>query len=131
LNPNSTYAIIGGTGGLGCSMASWMVKNGAKHIVLLSRSESLSNRVERLIENMARLEANVTVQVCDVTIDSAVQNFLTDGLNGLPPLRGVIHSAMVLRVSSKRSSKRGRGTNQGKLTGFRIFYLRRWPGRII
>ncbi|GJJ08177.1 putative secondary metabolism biosyntheticenzyme [Clathrus columnatus] len=37
-NPHATYVLIGGVGGLGISLASFMVHNGARHIVVTSRS---------------------------------------------------------------------------------------------
>lgn len=37
-NPRSSYVIIGGIGGLGASMARCLVENGAKHVILTSRS---------------------------------------------------------------------------------------------
>ena len=47
LRSDGTYLLIGGTGGLGRSMAKWMVDNGAGNVVLLSRS-GLSRLVDRL-----------------------------------------------------------------------------------
>jgi fatty acid synthase len=37
-NPRASYVIIGGIGGLGASLARFLVENGARHIVLTSRS---------------------------------------------------------------------------------------------
>lgn len=36
-NPRASYVLIGGVGGLGISIATYMVENGARHIVLTSR----------------------------------------------------------------------------------------------
>ena len=53
LTSDATYVLIGGTGGLGRSMATWMIGKGAKNIVLLSRSGALAHdlcpirRIER------------------------------------------------------------------------------------
>jgi fatty acid synthase, animal type len=37
-NPRASYVIVGGIGGLGASIARFLVENGARHIVLTSRS---------------------------------------------------------------------------------------------
>jgi NAD(P)-dependent dehydrogenase (short-subunit alcohol dehydrogenase family) len=37
-NPRASYLLFGGCGGLGLLIATWLVQNGARHIVLTSRS---------------------------------------------------------------------------------------------
>ena len=37
-NPRASYVVIGGVGGLGASMAQCLIENGARHVVLTSRS---------------------------------------------------------------------------------------------
>jgi NADPH:quinone reductase-like Zn-dependent oxidoreductase len=100
LKENATYILIGGTGGLGRSMARWMVSRGARHLVLVSRSGSATGKVKELIEEVKEVGAEVIVQSCDVANPADVEELVNFGLEGLPPVRGLIHGAMVLRVSS-------------------------------
>jgi len=45
-NPRASYVVIGGIGGLGASIARFLVENGARHVVLTSRSgENVSTRL--------------------------------------------------------------------------------------
>ncbi|KAK1569964.1 beta-ketoacyl synthase domain-containing protein [Colletotrichum navitas] len=97
LKPDATYLLIGGTGGLGRSMARWMIEHGARNLVLLSRSGSATGKVKVLIDEAAEEGAHVTVRSCNVADKASVEQLFNSGLRGLPPVRGVIHGAMVLR----------------------------------
>ncbi|KAK7912256.1 BcPKS8- polyketide synthase [Apiospora marii] len=97
LRPDATYLLIGGTGGLGRSMSRWMVSRGARHLVLLSRSGSATGKVKELIDEVAHVGAEIVVQKCDVANPADVENLVAYELEDMPPVRGVIHGAMVLR----------------------------------
>lgn len=99
LRNDATYILIGGTGGLGRSMAAWMVGKGAKHIVLLSRSGELKGAAKDQIDALNQNGAAVIARRCDVANPTEVDNLISTGLEGLPPVRGLIHGAMVLHVS--------------------------------
>ncbi|KAJ8127042.1 hypothetical protein O1611_g6594 [Lasiodiplodia mahajangana] len=97
LKEHATYILIGGTGGLGRSMARWMVSRGARHLVLVSRSGSVTGKVKELADEAAEVGAEVIVRQCDVANPADVEELVNFGLEGLPPVRGLIHGAMVLR----------------------------------
>ncbi|PQE28509.1 beta-ketoacyl synthase domain-containing protein [Rutstroemia sp. NJR-2017a WRK4] len=97
LRPDAAYILIGGTGGLGRSMARWMVTKGASHLVLISRSGSATGKVKELVDELTTLGANVLVRKCDVARKDSVDNLLSNELDNMPPVRGVVHGAMVLR----------------------------------
>lgn len=99
LSADATYVIIGGTGGLGRSMSRWMISKGARNIVLLSRSGNASGKVAELIKEAKIVEANIVVKSCDVADKTQVEKLITEDLTSLPPIKGVIHAAMVLNVS--------------------------------
>lgn len=101
LREDATYILIGGTGGLGRSMARWMVSKGAKHIVLLSRSGAVHGKGKEQIDALNASGANVVVRRCNVADRSDVNELLASGIEGLPPVRGIVHGAMVLHVSSR------------------------------
>ncbi|TVY85582.1 Reducing polyketide synthase [Lachnellula suecica] len=96
LKADATYIIIGGTGGLGRSMSRWMIGKGARSIVLISRSGSATSKVAELIEEASSVGATVSVFSCDVSSKEQVQKLITEDVASLPPVRGVIHAAMVL-----------------------------------
>ena len=61
LRPDATYIITGGTGGIGISLGSWMVENGARNVVLLGRSGSSRPKVQSLLDRYANTDALVTL----------------------------------------------------------------------
>jgi NAD(P)-dependent dehydrogenase (short-subunit alcohol dehydrogenase family) len=97
---DASYLIIGGTGGLGRSITRWMARKGAKHIILASRSSNVSSNVKSLIQDLAVEGTKVVVCQCDVARQEDVARIISECSHDLPPIRGVIHSAMVLNVSS-------------------------------
>lgn len=92
---DSTYLITGGLGGLGLLVADWMVKRGAKHLVLVGRSNA-SPSVKNQLKALEQAGAKVIIAQADVSIAAQIAQVLTDIEQSLPPLRGIIHSAGVL-----------------------------------
>ena len=91
LKEDGFYVIAGGTGSLGLSIAEWMVRMGAKHIALLSRSGVKDAAVER-VEAMRKLGAQVVVPKVDLTDRAALASVL-DSLRKDRPLLGAVHAA--------------------------------------
>ncbi|KAG6008169.1 Type I Iterative PKS [Claviceps maximensis] len=97
LRKDATYLIIGGTGGIGCAIAGQLSRQGAGHVVLLSRSGSKTATVTKLMENNAPHGAFIHVMKCDVSDEASVSCLLSKMQQSLPAIRGIIHAAMVLR----------------------------------
>lgn len=93
----STYWILGMTGALGLSLVDWMVKKGARQIVMTSRNPDVS---PDWIASHARKGAVVVVLACDVTDESALRAAHRTICDSMPPIAGVINGAMVLRDTS-------------------------------
>ncbi|KAN0092149.1 BcPKS8, polyketide synthase [Hyaloscypha variabilis] len=96
LRADGTYIIIGGTGGLGRSMSRWMIEKGARSIVLISRSGTVTGKVANLVEEAKSQGAQIVVKPCDVSDKSQVEKLIKEDISNLPPVKGVIHAAMVL-----------------------------------
>ncbi|KAK6858910.1 Highly reducing polyketide synthase ACRTS2 [Apiospora arundinis] len=96
LRPDRTYVISGGTGGLGRSLATWMVEQGAKNIVLLGRSGSSSPEVARLLEHYKGTNVCLRAVACDVASREDVMH-ASQAIADLPRVAGVIHGALYLR----------------------------------
>ncbi|MER7007266.1 beta-ketoacyl synthase N-terminal-like domain-containing protein [Dactylosporangium sp. NPDC000555] len=107
--PTDTYLITGGLGALGLLVARWLADKGARRILLASR-RGLPPRTEwpgvrdlrtrRQIEGILELEAlGVTVRAValDITDADAIATALDPATHGLPPVRGIIHAAGVVR----------------------------------
>ncbi|KAF3065508.1 Lovastatin diketide synthase mokB [Trichoderma lentiforme] len=97
LERDATYLIIGGTGGLGRSITRRMVRRGARHIILLSRSGKVADDLSKLMKESRKLGASIYVVPCDVADEKSVQALVEGLQEDLPPIRGIIHAAMVLR----------------------------------
>jgi len=114
LRSDATYILIGGTGGLGRSIARWMVEKGAQTIVLVSRSGSVTGKVKEFVDDVALVGARVIVRRCNVSDATSVQNLIANELTDMPEVRGVIHGAMVLRVGCAMNISRSSLTVVGR-----------------
>ncbi|CAG2101282.1 unnamed protein product [Medioppia subpectinata] len=102
-NPNKIYIITGGLGGFGLELCQWMVYNGAKKIVLTSRSgvkndyqKYIINRLIAFGQTNRYFENQIIVSSADcLTIEGTKQLF--NECNGLgAPIGGVFHLALEL-----------------------------------
>ncbi|PYI02487.1 polyketide synthase [Aspergillus sclerotiicarbonarius CBS 121057] len=94
LRPDRSYLLVGGLGGLGRAVASWMVENGARHLVFLSRS---ANRRPDTDTFVAELES----QGCEVKLVAGSVAEMADVQKAVDsaewPMAGVINMSMVLK----------------------------------
>ncbi|RDW76674.1 type I polyketide synthase [Aspergillus mulundensis] len=99
LRPDASYLLVGGVGGLGRSLANWMVEHGAKNLILLSRSAGKQNS-SPFINQLRAAGCRVAAISCDVSDENDLDRALTTASTlGLPAIRGVIQGAMVLQDS--------------------------------
>ncbi|KAF2088078.1 polyketide synthase [Saccharata proteae CBS 121410] len=97
VRPDASYLIVGGTGGLGRSIAAWMLRKGAKHVILSSRSGKTDGEVGKAIHDARTQGAHIIVKACDIADSRDVEMMVRDCAETMPPIRGVIHAAMVLK----------------------------------
>jgi NADPH:quinone reductase-like Zn-dependent oxidoreductase/acyl carrier protein len=93
--PAATYLITGGFGGIGCQLLRWLVKRGARNIVLVGRHEPRAEAREA-IEWAEAQGARIWVRLTDVADADAMSRLFSEISSGMPPLRGVLHAAGVL-----------------------------------
>ena len=93
---DSSYLITGGCGGVGLQVARWLVEQGAKHLVLLGRSQP-SPEVRLVLNELEEAGAKIIAAQADISDENALAQILTDLT---VPLRGVIHAAGVLDDAS-------------------------------
>lgn len=98
IRSHATYVITGGLGGLGRSITKWLAQQGAKSIVLLSRSGPTSANAKNLTKEYSCSDINISVLQCDVGDADQVRNVMEVCSQSMPPIRGVVHGAMVLHV---------------------------------
>lgn len=95
LNPDRTYLITGGLGGLGLEVAKWMVHRGARHLVLLSRSEP-SVSTKQILEQMRNSGSEVIVASADVSDTAQMKALFQKMGETMPVLSGIVHAAGLL-----------------------------------
>jgi acyl transferase domain-containing protein len=108
---DGSYLITGGLGTLGLLVARWMVRQGARRLILLGRTSlpprSSWHQVDTdhpqrgLIQAMQDLEtqgASIHVAAVDVADEDQLSTFLAEyERQGWSPIRGVIHTAGVVQ----------------------------------
>ena len=96
LEPNGTYLVTGGLGGFGLAVARWLAELGARHLVLLGRGGAATPEAHAAVRSLQQDGVEVMVAACDVTDERQLAELLSSVRRGMPPLRGVVHAAMVL-----------------------------------
>ncbi|PWY79152.1 polyketide synthase [Aspergillus heteromorphus CBS 117.55] len=96
LRPDASYLLVGGAGGIGRSMAHWLAAHGVRNLIILSRSAATHPAAAALTAELAPT-CRVLALSCDVTSPSSLSQALQTCRSTLPPIRGVIQAAMVLR----------------------------------
>jgi len=99
-NADATYMVTGGLGDLGRLTARWLIEQGARHVLLVSRRAP----TPEIAEDMAELQtlAHVVVESGDVAEMTDVARIIgrcgrcAGNGHDLPPLKGVFHLAGVL-----------------------------------
>ncbi|KAI1378022.1 hypothetical protein F4677DRAFT_458752 [Hypoxylon crocopeplum] len=96
LDPDATYLIAGGLGGLGRSVASWFIQQGARNLILLSRSGANNPTAKGLVGLLKGQGARVATPTCDISSETALKAVVRECLLTMPPIKGCIQASMVL-----------------------------------
>ncbi|KFY29675.1 hypothetical protein V494_08556 [Pseudogymnoascus sp. VKM F-4513 (FW-928)] len=91
---NKSYLMVGLTGQIGQSLCEWMVRNGARNILLTSRHPSVD---QKWLDSFKAYGAKVAVYAMDVTNKANVIQVVNEIEASYPPIMGVANAAMVLK----------------------------------
>ena len=94
----ATYVITGAFGGIGRSIARWMMKRNARHLLLLSRSGAQTRAAQILLRDLELGGVAVLAPSCDIGNERSLQASLKKCDTVAHPIQGCIHSAMALKV---------------------------------
>jgi NADPH:quinone reductase-like Zn-dependent oxidoreductase/acyl carrier protein/SAM-dependent methyltransferase len=100
LSPTASYLITGGRGGFGLATAEWLVRKGGRHLAVIGRSETTSPDAAASLERLRQNGASVHEFAVDVADAKQVAQLLRRMQREMPPLRGIIHCAAVIKDSS-------------------------------
>lgn len=96
VNGNATYLVTGGFSGFGLSVVKWLVEKGANYLVIVSRKGAVSSEAKQTVEQLRKAGVVVKEACIDVTHHEQLNTLIQECSQEMPPLKGVIHSAMVL-----------------------------------
>ncbi|NEP27766.1 beta-ketoacyl reductase [Moorena sp. SIO3I6] len=94
LSSDGSYLITGGLGALGLHTAQWLVKKGAKNIVLTGRRPP-TEKVTESIKQIEETGCQVSVLLGDVSVEADIAKILEQIQTSMPTLKGIIHAAGV------------------------------------
>ncbi|KAF5548075.1 polyketide synthase [Fusarium phyllophilum] len=102
LRKQGTYVICGGLGDIGKRIGQFLAERGAGHIVVLTRRDAESVlKLPEIIgfsQVISKLGGSLHIMQCDIGQESSARNTASHLTElGLPPVRGIIQSATVLR----------------------------------
>ena len=90
-----SYLLVGGLGGLGRAVSTWMVEQGARHLIFLSRSAESDSESQGFLEELYSQGCEVQLVAGSISnladVERAVQS-------ATKPIAGVINLSMVLKV---------------------------------
>jgi acyl transferase domain-containing protein/NADPH:quinone reductase-like Zn-dependent oxidoreductase len=98
-DPQASYMIAGGLGGIGRAICRWMARRGVKNLILPSRSGPKEKAALGLVKELTTEGVNIVAPVCDVASVESLSRLLVDCGASMPPIKGCINAAMVLQVS--------------------------------
>ena len=96
LDSAAAYLIVGGTGGLGRSMATWMVEHGATDLILLSRRAGKDEESQNLSHELEQMGCSVHLVAGSVENPDDIERAVASTKK---TIKGVFQLAMVLKVS--------------------------------
>ncbi|KAF9875052.1 hypothetical protein CkaCkLH20_07318 [Colletotrichum karsti] len=117
---DATYVVAGGSGGLGRCIAEWMVRSGAKNILMLSRSGDRKRTVQELLFRLRKQGVRAEAMECDVGNETQLLSCLKRcESESWPQIRGVVQGAMVLNDAIYQGMTRDQflGATQCKVQG--------------
>ena len=95
INDASRYMVTGAFGGIGRDVCRWLVSVGAKHLVLVSRSDVDASGQE-FIHELSASGVDILVRKTDLGEQSDVQKLAAELNQEALPLRGIFHFAGVV-----------------------------------
>ena len=89
---DGSYLITGGLGGIGQALATWMINQGARHLILVSRHIDARSAI---VEQLRQPDVSIILLQADVSQQKDINTIMEYINMQAPPLRGVFHAAGV------------------------------------
>ncbi|KAL8826449.1 MAG: hypothetical protein Q9191_003792 [Dirinaria sp. TL-2023a] len=92
-NGSASYLLVGGLGGIGRALSTWMVDHGARELIYISRSAGISSQDDTFVRELQSMECDVKLIRGDVTKLDDVERAIAAATH---PLKGILQMSMVL-----------------------------------
>ena len=97
LDPDATYLIVGGLGGLGRSSAMEIVASSARHLAFVSRSSDSKPEAREVVDKLQQFGTPAHVYCGDIAPEASFQATIDLISKETPPIKRVLQMAMILR----------------------------------
>lgn len=94
LDPNATYVLVGGLGGLGKAVAQLLIDRGARHLMFLSRSGAKTQDDLCFLQLLSQQGATARAFSVDICDEESLRKTIFDA--GMPPIKGAVQCAAVI-----------------------------------
>jgi acyl transferase domain-containing protein/NADPH:quinone reductase-like Zn-dependent oxidoreductase/acyl carrier protein len=91
--PDQVVVVTGGTRGFGLACATWLARQGVRHLALVGRKRDAGEAAA--LRELAALGAQAAIHACDVADEAALATTLAK-IRAARPIGGVVHAAGVL-----------------------------------
>ena len=93
----ATYVLVGGLGGIGRAVATFMAEHGVKHLAFISRSGDTKPGAKEAIKELNSMGVHTVSYACDIADAATLGATITRMSAEMPRVKGVIQAAMVLQ----------------------------------
>jgi acyl transferase domain-containing protein/acyl carrier protein len=93
ISPEGAYLITGGCGALGLHVAKWLVAEGARHLVLVSRTSATNSQAQTVIAGLRSSGVEIQVEQADVADEASINGLFRKLRVDRIRLRGIVHAA--------------------------------------
>ncbi|PYH35606.1 uncharacterized protein BO87DRAFT_433312 [Aspergillus neoniger CBS 115656] len=98
IDPDATYLLAGGLGGIGRSIADMLLSHGARNIAFISRSGDSRKEAKIFLDQLRQHDCNARAYACDISNRASLQTTLAQCAAEMPPIKGLIQCSMVLKI---------------------------------
>ena len=99
---DTSYLLVGGLGGIGCALSTWLVEHGVRELVHLSRSAGQSESDQMFVRELKAQGCRVSCVAGSVSNLADVKRAVNQCTNRLA---GVVQMAIQLKVRGTRASR--------------------------
>ncbi|KAL6230297.1 hypothetical protein BDW75DRAFT_248783 [Aspergillus navahoensis] len=99
VDPDATYLLAGGLGGIGRSIADMLLSHGARNLAFISRSGDSRDEAKVFLKQLRRHDCDARAYSCNISSRASLQATVAQCAAEMPPIKGLVQCSMVLKGS--------------------------------